>query len=250
MDEADSAVLGRTFAGRLNAHNPIYFVYGGGDQAAKFQLSFKYRAATLSENADKGTLSTLQFAYTQRSLWDITSNSSPFYDTSYMPEAFWEWYRLPKAGEVNHGSLLGLQSGVIHESNGRAGLESRSLNSAFVRAVFSFGPNESWNLKLSPEAFAYYGSLGDNLNIKNYRGYTRLRGIFGKADSVALGFSLNAGKDFNHFTYQLDFTVPMHVRVLDLSVFFHVQYFNGYGESLLSYQQKSDALRAGFSLSR
>jgi hypothetical protein len=33
--EADT-VLGRTFGGRLNVHHPIYFVYGGGDQAAKF----------------------------------------------------------------------------------------------------------------------------------------------------------------------------------------------------------------------
>jgi outer membrane phospholipase A len=250
VDEADSAVLGRTFAGRLNAHNPIYFVYGGGDQAAKFQLSFKYRAATFSENAETGTLSTLQFAYTQRSLWDITSSSSPFYDTSYMPEVFWEWYRLPKAGEMNCGSLLGLQSGFIHESNGRDGPDSRSLNSAYIRAVFTFGPHEGWNLKLLPEAWAYYGSLGDNADLKDYRGYTRLQGIFGKPDSVALRFSLNTGKDFNHFTYQLDFTVPVHVTLFDLSAFFHLQYFNGYGESLRSYSQKSDALRAGFSLSR
>lgn len=249
VDEADSTVLGRSFAGRLNIHNPIYFVYGGGDQAAKFQLSFKYRVTTFSENADRGTLSTLQLGYTQRSLWDLDSDSSPFYDTSYMPEVFWEWYKLPKPGETNRASLLGFQSGIHHESNGREGDESRSLNSAFVRAVFTFGSHEGWNLKLMPEAWIY-GSLDENENIDDYRGNTKLVGIFGKADSNALRFSLSPGKEFDLFSYQLDLTVPVRVRLHDMSVFFHVQYFNGYGESLRSYNIKSDALRAGFSLSR
>jgi phospholipase A1/A2 len=249
VHEADSTVLGRTFAGRLNIHNPIYFVYGGGEQAAKFQLSFKYRAATFGKNAEKGTLNTLQFGFTQRSLWDLDSDSSPFYDTSYMPELFWEWYKLPKPGETNRGSLLGIQSGILHESNGRDGDESRSLDSAYVRAVFTFGPHEGWNLKLMPEAWIYR-SLDDNENIDDYRGNTKLVGIFGKADGIALRFSLSPGKKFDRFSSQFDLTVPVRVRFLDLSAYFHVQYFNGYGESLRSYNIKSDALRAGFSLSR
>lgn len=249
VHEADSTVLGRTFAGRLNIHNPIYWVYGGGEQAAKFQLSFKYRAATFVDDAENGTLSTLQFGYTQRSLWDLDSDSSPFYDTSYMPEVFWEWYRLPKPGGTNRGSLLGVQTGILHESNGRDGDESRSLNSAYARAVFTFGPHDGWNLKLMPEAWIY-GSLKDDENIDDFRGHTKLVGIFGKADSIALRFSLSPGKQFDRLSSQLDLTVPLRVRLLDLSAFFHVQCFTGYGESLRSYDQKSDALRVGFSLSR
>jgi outer membrane phospholipase A len=249
VEEADSKILGRTFARRLNIHNPIYFVYGGGDQAAKFQLSFKYRVATFGENVEKRTLSTLQFGYTQRSLWDINSSSSPFYDTSYMPELFWEWYKLPKAGETNRGSLLGFQSGILHESNGRAGDESRSLNSAFTRVVFTFGSYEGWNLKLMPEAWIY-GSLDENEPIDEYRGNMKLVGIFGKADGIALRFSLSPGKNFDRLTSEFDLTVPLRVRLLDLAAFFQVQYFNGYGESLLSYNKKSDALRVGVALSR
>jgi phospholipase A1/A2 len=249
VHEADSTVLGRTFAGRLNIHNPIYFVYGGGEQAAKFQLSFKYRALTFGQHPDRDTLNTLQFGYTQRSLWDIDSDSSPFYDTSYLPELFWEWYKLPKPGETTRGSLLGIQAGILHESNGRDGDDSRSLNSAFARAVFTFGPHDGWNLKVMPEAWIY-GSLDDNENIDAYRGHTRLVGILGKANGIALRFSLSPGKSFDRLSWQTDFTVPVRVKLLDLSAFFHVQYFNGYGESLRSYHVKSDALRVGFSFCR
>ena len=126
---------------------------------------------------------------------------------------------------------------------------SEDHDSVFARAVFTFGPHDGWNLKLMPEAWIY-GSLDDNENIDDYRGNTKLVGIFGKADGIALRFSLSPGKKFDRLSSQLDLTVPLHVRFLDLSACFHIQYFNGYGESLLSYNQKSDALRVGFSLSR
>jgi outer membrane phospholipase A len=100
-----------------------------------------------------------------------------------------------------------------------------------------------------PEAWVY-GSLDENKKIDDYRGNTKLVGIFGKADGIALRFSLSPGKKFDRLSSQFDLTIPMRVRLLELSAFFHVQYFNGYGESLRSYNKKSDALRVGFSLSR
>jgi phospholipase A1 len=45
-------------------------------------------------------------------------------------------------------------------------------------------------------------------------------------------------------------TYSVHVRFLDMSIFVLVQYFNGYGESLLSYNQKSESLRLGVALVR
>lgn len=247
-DEADTA-LGRTFAGRLNVHNPIYFICGSGDHSAKFQLSFKYRLATFSENKENGTISTLQFGYTQRSLWDLGSDSYPFYDTSYMPEVFWELDKLPEQGETDRISWRGLQSGVHHESNGRDGPESRSLNSAFLRAAFTMGPNDGWNLKLFPEARIYVLADKDE-PIEDSRGNTELAGILSKGDSIALRFCLTPGKNFDHPTCQLDLTMPVHVPLFDLAAFLHLQYFNGYGESLLAYDQQSDAIRVGLSFVR
>ncbi|MCC5024430.1 MAG: phospholipase A [Candidatus Synoicihabitans palmerolidicus] len=118
---------------RFSPHESVYFIYGPDTPAAKFQFSFKYRLSTLHQRTPASLPTTLQFGYTQRSLWDIDGNSSPFYDTSYMPAVFIE--RLAAApDEADYGlSWLGLQAGFGHESNGRDGDVSRSYNKVFAR---------------------------------------------------------------------------------------------------------------------
>ena len=59
------------------------------------------------------------------------------------------------------------------------------------------------------------------------------------------------GDELNHGSMEVDLTYPMwRLPVLKSSVFLDVQYFNGYGESLLLYNQRTWAVRAGFSLFR
>jgi phospholipase A1 len=244
--EADASILGRTFAGRLQAHEPVYFIYGSGTQAAKFQFSFKYKLADLGDKTSATTLNSLQLGYTERSLWDINAASSPFYDTSYMPELFWEWIKIP-AKKQNDLSWNALQLGVKHESNGKGGANSRSVNTADLRSVFFVGPADGWRLVLVPEVLTYLGGAGD---IAEYRGYGQLRGSLGKANGPLLAFTSTAGKGLDHRSVQLDMTYSVHVRFLDMSIFVLVQYFNGYGESLLSYNQKSESLRLGVALVR
>jgi len=245
------SVLQRAFVGRFGANDSVYFIYGGGNQAAKFQLSFDYRLADWTWGSAGNEKSTaLQLGYTQRSLWDIDNTSSPFYDTSYMPEVVLD--TLVPLSRANPGgfNLLGLRTGLKHESNGRDGPDSRSLNIFYVRPTFLLGPLDSWHVIVAPEVFAYVSDSSDNHDIDEYRGYGRLRVAVGKSGRPALMVTAWSGKDFDHFTYQLDFTVPLHSRWLNIESFFLVQYFNGYGESLLSYREKSDALRAGFSILR
>jgi outer membrane phospholipase A len=59
-----------------------------------------------------------------------------------------------------------------------------------------------------------------------------------------------AGNAFDHFSTQLDFTIPVQSKLLDFATYFTVQYFGGYGESLRSYDQRTETVRAGFSLVR
>ena len=238
--------LGRTFSGRLQAHEPIYFVYGSGPEAAKFQLSFKYRVADLGARTSATTRSSLQLAYSERSLWDVDSASSPFYDTSYMPELFWEWIKIPPRKQSGV-SFNGFQTGFKHEANGKGGADSRSVNIAYLRAGFFVGPVDGWHFVLSPEVWTY---LDDADNVAEYRGYGKLRGTFGKADGLNLRLTAMAGKGLDHRSVQLDLTYPVHVGFLDMSIFALAQYFNGYGESLLSYDRKSESLRFGFAVVR
>jgi len=247
-----ATMFARTFAGRFLPNQPVYFLYGSGaNQAAKFQFSFDYRIATLPWNVSGQPLaSTLRIGYTQRSLWDITGRSSPFYDTSYMPELVLS-AEAPLPKDKSHRlTWLGMRSGFLHESNGREGDLSRSLNTYYIRPGFMLGKLESWFLVVLPEVQVYLGGVGDNPRIKEYRGYGRLRFYVGRNEGLSLMVSSWAGKSFDHGTYQLDLAIPIHARLLNLESFFQVQYFNGYGESLRAFDRRSDAVRAGIGLVR
>jgi outer membrane phospholipase A len=248
--QPEAAKFERTFVGRLGPHEPIYFAYGPDAPAAKFQFSFKYKILSFGEATAQRIPSTLQFAFTQRSLWDITGNSSPFYDTSYMPELFYESLA-PASGKGDGGfAWLGYQAGYKHESNGRDGPVSRSLNTVFVQPVISFGTLDGWYLVVAPRIFSYIGGLGDNNDLKDYRGYGQLRLVLGKNAGPSLMYTGIVGQHGDHFTTQLDLTVPVRTHLLNFETFLLVQYFNGYGESLLAYREKSETVRAGVSLVR
>lgn len=247
MNKPAASAIERSFAGRLSAHESIYFIYGAKEPAAKFQFSFKYRILSMGK---EGIPQTLQFGYTQRSLWDIEGPSSPFYDTSYMPELMFESLApIPKTTS-RWFTWLGYQAGYKHESNGRDGLLSRSLNTLNARAAFVLGRMDRWAVIMIPEVFGYISDLSNNPDIADYRGYGQLRMVMGKNDGPALMFTGRTGKDFNRFTYQLDLTVPFRTRLLEFEAYFLLQYFNGYGESLRTYRQKSDEARIGVSLVR
>jgi outer membrane phospholipase A len=240
----------RTVGQRLAVHEPIYFIAGTETPEAKFQLSFKYRLATLQGTPERNSSHTLQFAYTQRSLWDTGSKSSPFYDTSYMPELMYQW--VATAGERSTAGLswLALQSGVRHESNGQADAASRSLNNLYLRSAFAMGPSDGWHVLVVPEVYGYIGGLSENPDLPQYRGYFTLRAGVTRADRESLLLTLIPGRDFSRGSRQLDFSIPVRIASIDFGAYLLVQYFDGYGESLLAYTERSSALRIGFALVR
>lgn len=244
------SILHRYFAERFGPHEPVYFIYGADDPVAKLQFSLKYRLLEFDKHADRPPRKTLQFGYTQRSLWDINGTSSPFYDTSYIPEMFFESIAAPVEDAPGFYHGLGLQTGFLHESNGRDGLDSRSLNLLFVRPFFLLGSTERWHAIVAPELFLYVGAMDDNPRLKDYRGYGRLRCALGYGDGPSLTILGYCGKDFDHPSMQLDFAVPLRFALLDFKTFLLIQYFNGYGESLRDYEKHSQTVRAGMALVR
>ena len=242
------AQIHRSFMDRFAEHDSVYFIYGPDAPVAKFQFSFKYRLINLGEPGGEDLhRRTLQFGYTQRSLWDIENESSPFYDTSYIPSLFFE----SLASSDHDGgwfTWLGWQGGYQHESNGRDGVDSRSLDTLFVRPGLAIGPLDGWHLIFSPRFWSYIGGLDDNSRIKDYRGYAEWMVTIGKNDGPSLTYTGWAGKGFDHFTTQLDLTIPLRFKVVDFATFLLIQYYNGYGESLLDYDRRSETVRAGISL--
>ncbi|MDX2188109.1 MAG: phospholipase A [Opitutaceae bacterium] len=244
------AAFQRAFTDRFSTHNPVYFVFGPDKPAAKFQFSFKYR---LLDNKDNLTsilpaLKALHFGYTQRSVWDITSESSPFYDSSYMPELMFEW--LTPREKPKLFQWLGLQAGVQHESNGRDGFSSRSMNIAYLRPMVSLGRAGDWSLLFMPKLLVDLDSLSDNRDLRRYRGYAEYALVVTKNDNLSLTTVARAGSRWDKFSVQVDLNYPLRVKYGNFATFVVLQYWNGYGESLISYNRKSESLRAGFGLVR
>jgi phospholipase A1/A2 len=240
----------RAFRDHFSAHEPVYFIYGGSAPQAKFQLSFKYRIVGDSGGDSDHTKNSMQFGYSQRSLWDFQATSSPFFDTSYMPEFFYEYLTPDSPGEASHITFLGFQTGYGHESNGRDGLSSRSLNTLFFRPAVALGLLDGWRVIVAPRIFNYIFDLNDNPEMKKFRGFGELRVLVGKNEGPELALTGRTGSGWEHTTYQADLTVPLRSKTSNFASYFLLQYFDGYGESLITYRNKSSVLRAGFSFVR
>lgn len=243
----------RVFTENISPHLPIYFIAGIEKPAVKFQFSFKYRV--YGDTSTAGTLnpplSGLFVGYTQRSIWDITSESSPFYDSSYMPELMYESLAPAPAGPGFLGfKWYGYQASVQHESNGKDGADSRSLNLFYVRPIFGLDLGDRWSLLFAPKVFVYVDNLSDNPDLPLYRGYGEYVMGLARRESWSLTAMGRIGSHFDRGSAQVDFTYPLHANFGNFASFILVQYFTGYGESLLSYNQKSTSFRAGFSLVR
>ncbi len=237
----------RPFSGRLTVDEPMYLIAGPEYPRGKFQISFKYRLFDFDKSDEIEHSHTLQFAYTQRSLWDL----GPFYDTSYMPELMYQWLETKTLFSPTSGvNWLGLESGVHHESNGRSGSEERSVNEVYVRPLFSIGSPEGWHVVLAPELYGYVGGLAYNPDINRYRGNSALRATLGKGNGASLMLTLFPGEHFEHGSRQWDLSVPVRIPFTDLRTYLMVQYYDGYDESLITYYQHTSVYRVGLEFVR
>jgi phospholipase A1/A2 len=240
------------FKRHLFGYEPFYFLAGPDSPNAKFQISVKYRL--FDPDARLGgkvpPVSDLYLGYTQTSLWDWSAPSAPFVDTSYKPELFY-FRRAVLGGGAGQWVRCDLQGGFKHESNGRDGAASRSMNTLDFRPSLVLGHPDSFQVVLAPEAWAYLGDLSDNPDIADYRGYVDLVTKIGWVNGLQLAATLRGGGEFEHGSLQLDLTFPMkQIPWLGLTWYLHAQYFTGYGESFLFYKERSQSFRFGFSLYR
>lgn len=245
---------------RIKPHEPVYVVGGGDDPELKFQFSFKYQVfdpnGPLAQSVPG--LDGLHFAYSQTSFWDLDGDSNPFYDTSYRPEGLLSYdnldnYLVNRDGDrvLPEWLRLGFQAGIKHESNGRDGDASRSVNIVYARPIVTFSGDDGWFVSVAPSVFGYVGDLSDNPDIQDYRGHADLRLVVGRGGGVQLAATGRLGDGVDYGSIQLDLTVPIRKLTFgNFDVYFTTSYFSGYGESLLRYNERDESLRFGFSLVR
>ena len=224
------------FITALSPYEPNYFSAGSnGPTTAKFQVSLKFRLF----NPDTKTpfMEKLYVAYSQTSIWQTGTSSAPFYDSSYRPSAFFldedvsQW-------PFRKSSRLGFQAGLEHESNGKDGVNSRSISIAFVRPTLTLPFADAYFVSIGPKIYAYL-EKEDNPDIGYYRGYSDVLIKVGSTDGIQLASTLRKGSGKAPYSAQLDLSIPLKTPKLgNLGGYLHLQYFDGWGESLLDYNQK------------
>lgn len=237
---------------QFSAHEPIYFLVGGDEPNGKFQFSFKYQIVpTASPLGEKAPWTTgFHLGYTQLSFWNLEGDSKPFFDNSYKPELLWIWDNI-RPGGWEPISRFDLQLGLQHESNGRDGVDSRSLNIAYIRPVVTFGQRDDFFVSVGPRLWAYVGSKDDNDDIEEYRGYGDLKIVAGKGDGFQVAATGRIGSHFDKGSLQVDLSYPIRkVLFNSIDIYLHGQLFTGFGESLLDYDDSDTNFRVGISLVR
>jgi len=203
----------------------------------KFQLSLK---ACLWKNIfeDNGYL---LCAYTQRSFWQAYDfgNSSPFRETNYEPElmlTFFNDYDL----YVAKNRMITI--GINHQSNGRSDTTSRSWNRVYADFIFERG---HFYLEIKPWIRLHESKDGDNNpDIDKYLGYGELTAMYNLKDHTVSLMLRNNLRLRNRGAIQLDWSFPLIDNMKG-----YVQFFNGYGESLIDYNRSVNSFGTGVIIS-
>lgn len=237
-------------AAPLGFHEPMYFVFGGDNpRGARFQISFRYRLFDdLGVVAESFPLARgLFFGFTQTSMWDLAAESAPFRDTSFRPSLFYNW----RLSDPRAGNSVSLAAGYEHESNGRDEADSRSIDTLFMKLDGRyFLPDGRTYVGIEPKVWTYIDK-DDNPDITRYRGYGQLGLRIGRDDGLMLTALLRRGTAGVGST-QLDLSYPLRQSIFSgVGAFLHLQYFNGYGQTLLEYDEaRRPQIRIGVSVVR
>lgn len=199
-----------------------------------FQLGFKMKAA---QNMG-GTPVDLWLGYTQHSYWQISNQeaSTPFRETNYQPEVM---AVLPLDIGLPGMRLRFLNLGFVHQSNGQASTLSRSWDRIYLQAGL-----ERENFTLLTRAWKTIGgkSAEDNPDITEFMGRGDVLATYyhnGHEWSLLARYNFKSGKGAG----QLGWAFPL---TSNLKGF--VQYFSGYGYSLIDYNEVQRVLGLGVQL--
>lgn len=209
----------------------------------KFQISLK---SQLNESDLLFINDSLSVGITLEAWWQLYSSdlSSPFRETNYQPEIF---YMAPLLWRPYGGSTA-IVFGFEHQSNGQVQGLSRSWNRLYTTLIYEKGPfvasirpwyripEEAKEAPGEPEGddnpdildFMGHGDVGASWRNETFEYAIRVRGN----PSTGKG-AITAGVTFPFFAKFRGF----------------VQYFRGYGESLIDYNHFQQRLGVGVALS-
>lgn len=172
----------------------------------------------------------LSMAYTQLSYWQFYEPKSQYFrETNYKPEF---------VIETDLSKNATIAAGIVHQSNGRGGKLERSWNRVYLQTVYN---NDSYLLSFKVWDIVFRSSSSDlhNPDIGNYMGYGQL----------SVGYKVHSNtftmlfRGIKHPTIELNWEFPLSGVVQG-----YIQFFSGYGQSLIEYNHHTNAIGVGISL--
>ncbi|WP_258807890.1 phospholipase A [Pseudidiomarina sp. CB1] len=210
----------------------------------KLQISLRTKLFEnlLLPNAD------LWVSYTQTSLWQAWNGdeSSPFRSTNYNPDVF---YIVPWSDDLDFipgpAKVRFAKVGFAHESNGQTKPDSRSWN------YFHFGGAVQWGDLLWETTYKQRvnetGDEDDNPDLIRFRGNFENRFSWRNDLSTYSVTRITRELSWDRGSWQLDFTHPVNSNKPD-GLRFYIQFFSGYGETLIDYNHRQNRIGIGFLL--
>jgi phospholipase A1 len=197
----------------------------------KGQLSFY---VPLVPNLFGSKNTSINAAYTQLSYWQVYASSQYFRETNYEPELFVEHH-------LNKNWFF--RGGVDHQSNGRGGTMERSWNRAKLGAFYKKDDLlvglTGWGL-----IFTNQSSELHNPDIAHYLGHENLL-VADRFHNATISLQLqNIESGLSRGFIETSVSYP-----LTKYVSLYVQYFNGYGQSLIEYNHRTQGAGIGFDFS-
>ncbi len=208
------------------------------DVEAKYQLSLK---ALLGREL-LGSPVNLWGGYTQSSRWQVYNGaiSRPFRETNYEPELMLVW---PLDQRLLGWHLRAATLALNHQSNGRSLPLSRSWNRVIGTLAFE---RDNWVVELRPWLrLREKAGADDNPDIEDHIGRAEL--LLGRywgeqALNLQLRHSLRGGGR-SRGSMQLEWVFP-----LSGALHGHLQWFTGYGESLVDYNLRQNKIGLGVTI--
>ena len=221
----------------------------------KIQLSVRTKVAKSllkSGDADADDQDSLWFGYSQQSYWQLFSGniSRPFRTTDHEPEVIYVYpHQIALPGGWNY-RLSGV--GLVHQSNGQSEQLSRSWNRSYLMGAAEkvLGPESSLRLQGRIwDRLRESAADDDNPGIENYIGRAEINGTWqiNKANTLGVTLRHSLHREAKGST-RIDWMMAPAASPNYTGLRYHVQLFNGYGDSLLDYNKRRNVLSVGLSL--
>lgn len=197
----------------------------------KFEIGFKQRLTNLVLPFNTYGYLT----YRQKSFWDVYKESAPFTESNYNPGFGFAKPIVSKKKGFNQGLFFQFE----HQSNGRDSIYSRSWNYVSLSYLYMF--KENWQFAL--KVWQPLGPINDNRDLLDYIGRHETSVTYMPNPRLVLETSIRKPLKWN-WKGSLQLSVSYKIDK-DANQYVYVQYYLGYGESLIDYNENVSMIRVG-----